>query len=113
VRHPDNNYRLYKLSDVRWLRFVKQAKQLGFSLSEIKEILRDASHGESPCPRVREILRSHIEENRKQIESLFKLQERMEHALDQWDEMPDKMPDGQTVCHLIETIVDVGGVGDD
>jgi len=31
------------------------------------------------------------------------LQTRMEQALDQWAEMPDGVPDGHSVCHLIES----------
>lgn len=102
-RHPENNYRLYKPSEVRWLRFVRQAKALGYTLAEIRSIMQDAETGQSPCPRVREILLKHIAENRRQLESLMALQERMEFALKQWAEMPDGVPNGHSVCHLIET----------
>lgn len=112
VRNPDNNYRLYKPSEVRWLRFVRQAKALGYTLAEIRDIMHDAENDQSPCPRVREILQKHISENRKQLEDLLSLQERMEQALKQWEEMPDGMPNGQSVCHLIETIID-GGMNDE
>lgn len=112
VRNPDNNYRLYKPSEVRWLKFVRQAKVLGYTLAEIRDIMHDAENDQSPCPRVREILRKHINENRKQLEDLLSLQERMEQALKQWEEMPDGMPNGQSECHLIEVIVD-GGMNDE
>lgn len=102
-RNPENNYRLYKPSEVRWLKFVRQAKALGYTLAEIRDIMHDADQGQSPCPRVREILLKHIEENRKQLESLMELQLRMETALEQWADMPDGIPDGHSVCHLIET----------
>ncbi len=103
VRHPENNYRLYKPSEVRWLRFVRQAKALGYTLAEIRAIMQDADKGQSPCPRVREILLKHIEENRRQLEILMDLQKRMELALEQWADMPDGIPDGHSVCHLIES----------
>jgi DNA-binding transcriptional MerR regulator len=103
-RHPDNNYRLYRPSEVRWLRFVRQAKGLGYTLVEIHAIMHEAEQGQSPCPHVREILNKHIEENRKQLEELMALQLRMEDALKQWKEMPDGVPDGHSVCHLIESI---------
>ncbi|WP_246345165.1 hypothetical protein [endosymbiont of Lamellibrachia barhami] len=41
-----------------------------------------------------------IQENRVKIEEMMKLQERMEQALEQWDLMPDGIPDGNSVCHL-------------
>jgi len=32
------------------------------------------------------------------------LQQQMEKALAQWNKMPDGMPDGETLCPLIEAI---------
>lgn len=101
-RNPDNGYRLYQFSEVQWLRFVRQAKQLGYTLNEIREIMHDSDQGMSPCPRVREILKRRINENRAELESLMALQKRMEQALIKWEMMPDGIPDGHSVCHLIE-----------
>jgi len=103
VRNPDNGYRLYQSREVGWLRFVQQAKNLGYTLSEIREIMHDSDKGQSPCPRVREILQNRIHENRQKLEALMALQTRMEQALDQWAVMPDGTPDGRSVCHLIES----------
>jgi len=102
-RNPDNGYRLYQHSEVNWLRFIRQAKRLGYTLNEIREIMHDSDQGKSPCPRVREILNQRIDENRRQLEELMALQTRMEQALDQWSDMPDGVPDGDSVCHLIES----------
>ncbi len=44
-----------------------------------------------------------IDENRRKLQELMQLQERMEHALEQWRTMPDGVPDGHSVCHLIES----------
>lgn len=102
-RNPDNGYRLYRHSEVGWLRFIRQAKRLGYTLSEIREIMHDSDQGKSPCPRVREILGQRIDENRRQLDELMALQTRMEQALEQWSDMPDGVPDGDSVCHLIES----------
>lgn len=102
-RNPSNGYRLYEFSEVGWLRFIQQAKRLGYTLNEIREIMHDSDQGQSPCPRVREILLLRIDENRQRLEELMRLQTRMEQALDQWAEMPDGVPDGHSVCHLIES----------
>ena len=103
-RNPDNGYRLYRLSEISWLRFVRQAKNLGYTLNEIKEIMHDVDDDNSPCPRVREILMKRIDENREHLDELVALQNRMEQALKQWKKMPDGIPDGHSVCHLIETV---------
>lgn len=102
-RNPDNGYHLYKLRDITWLRFIRQAKQLGYTLNEIKEIMHDADQGRSPCPRVRKIIQQRIVENRLHLEALMALQTRMENALLDWADKPDGIPDGDSVCHLIES----------
>ena len=33
----------------------------------------------------------------------MELQMRMEKALSSWEKMPDGIPDGDSICHLIET----------
>jgi len=102
-RNPANGYHLYPPRDIGRLRFVQLAKRLGYTLNEIKAILRDAHQGQSPCPRVREILQRRIEENRQQLEALLALQARMERALLEWADKPDGVPDGDSVCYLIES----------
>jgi len=102
-RNPDNGYRLYRSADLDRLQFIRQAKWLGYSLIEIRAILDDANQGRSPYPRVREILQKRIVTNRKQLEEMRILQDRMEQAVAQWNDMPDGIPDGHSVCHLIES----------
>jgi hypothetical protein len=59
--------------------------------------------GESPCEDVRRIIQDRIEENRIKIREMQNLQERMEQALERWESMPDGVPDGHSICHLIES----------
>src|SRR5687767_6023594 len=82
-----NGYRLYKSSDKDRLKFIAAAKQLGFTLSEIEDILKNASHDESPCPMVREIVEKRVEENREKIRELEQMQQRLEAAIDMWKTM--------------------------
>ncbi|RUM94549.1 MAG: MerR family transcriptional regulator [Thiothrix sp.] len=104
VGRQQNGYRLFKSQDAARLRFIRMAKQLGFTLSEIKQIIRHADMGESPCGDVRKIIEHRIDENRSKIKAMLKLQIRMEKALKQWRQMADGIPDGDSVCHLIESI---------
>ncbi|NCF38055.1 MAG: MerR family DNA-binding protein, partial [Gammaproteobacteria bacterium] len=99
----DNGYRLFRPRDANRLRFIRMATLLGFTLSEIKQITEHADHGESPCEDVRRIIQHHIRENRARIDEMLKLQNRMERALKKWEGMPDGVPDGHSVCHLIES----------
>lgn len=104
-RHPVNHYKLFELDDIHRLNFIRQAKNLGFTLVEISEILGHAHAGESPCPQVREIIHHRIVENRMRLDELVSLQKRMETALTLWQDMPDGVPDGNSVCHLIEEVI--------
>ncbi len=106
-RNLQNNYKVYQSADETRLHFIQAAKSLGFSLTEIKEILSEAKHGNSPCPLVREIIERHIEENRRKIKELQKLQKKMESALTDWKQMTNSMPNGDSVCHLIESVAEV------
>lgn len=103
VTQQDNGYRLYSTGEASRLRFIRMAKQLGFTLAEIREITEHADHGESPCDDVRRIIHHRIDENRVKIDQLLALQARMEQALTQWTEMPDGVPNGNSICHLIES----------
>ncbi len=102
----DNGYRLFASRDAMRLRFIRMAKHLGFTLNEIGQITRHADLGESPCGEVRKIIQDHIDENRVKIREMQILQTRMEQALQQWQQMPDGVPDGNSICHLIESIGD-------
>lgn len=100
----ENGYKVYVKSDLMRLRFIVHAKSLGFTLSEIQDILLDSEQGKTPCPNVRGLLQHRIEENRLKIKELQALQKRMEDALKEWQHMPDQSPTGDVVCHLIESV---------
>lgn len=105
-KNRQNGYKVYQPSDAVRLKFIVAAKNLGFTLAEINEILDEAEHGKSPCPSVRQIIVKHIEENKRKIKELQKLQKKMENALDEWKALEDSMPNGDSVCHLIESVAE-------
>lgn len=102
TRNPDNNYQQYDAEDLRRLRFARKARQLGFSLPEIRSILGQADEHHSPCPMVREVFEDRLAQVEKEIAQLQQLRERMKNALAAWQAMPDGTPDGHTICRLIE-----------
>ena len=106
-RNPRNGYKQYKDSDLSRLRFIRQAKSLGYTLGEVARIFRESNQRKSPCPMVRNIIGHRIEENRLRLKELAALQRRMEQALAEWRKLPDGVPDGKTVCYLIESTAKV------
>ncbi len=106
-KNPGNGYKEYRFSDTTRLRFIIAAKNLGFTLTEIAQILDEANHGNSPCPLVRDIIKLRIEENQRKIKEMKQLQKKMESAFSHWSKMQNSMPDGESVCHLIESVAEM------
>ena len=104
IRDESNGYNCYSSGDLARLLFIRKARLLGFSVGNVRDILKESSHGHSPCPQVRKLMEQHLQENRRRLQDLEKLQARMEHAAALWANMPDGMPDGEAVCQLIEAI---------
>lgn len=104
MRDPANNYQCFTERDRRRLLFIRQAQALGYTLREIRSIFRHADRGHSPCPEVRDILRRRIDSNHRLLDEMNRLQGRMERALKVWARRPDGIPDGETVCILIESV---------
>jgi MerR family transcriptional regulator, Zn(II)-responsive regulator of zntA len=106
ARNRKNGYYIYRRYDAVVLRFIKQAQSLGYSLKEIARILEEAEKGKSPCPLVRKIVEKKIVENRRKIKLLETLQRKMEKAQNDWRKMKDGVPNGDSVCRLIESIAE-------
>ncbi|MDX1802051.1 MAG: MerR family transcriptional regulator, partial [Marinobacter sp.] len=60
TRNPDNNYQIYDTDDLQRLKFARKARQLGFSLPEIRTILEQADDHHSPCPMVRRVFEDRL-----------------------------------------------------
>jgi len=104
TRNPDNGYKIFSDDDIKKVKFIRRAKGLGFTLRDIQTIFDHSNYGRSPCPAVRDMIRGRIDENRSKLEELIQLQQRMDDALEKWKSMPDGEPDGDAICHLIESI---------
>jgi MerR family mercuric resistance operon transcriptional regulator len=53
VPRTASGYRMFTPDDVRRVRFIKRAQELGFSLKEIKELLSLRDHPNTACQEVR------------------------------------------------------------
>lgn len=102
-REPTNNYQSFDQESVQRLQFIRAARGLGLQLPDIQQIFKDARGGSSPCPLVRDLLRLRLEQTRARIDELTALHDAMASAISEWDTMPDSVPDGHSVCRLIES----------
>ncbi|MEM5529600.1 MerR family transcriptional regulator [Gammaproteobacteria bacterium AS21] len=101
-RDPNNRYQLYKIEDVKQLRFIQKARLLGFSLQQIATIVHHEHKGLSPCPMVRDLMSQHLPKVREQIAELQQQLQRMEQAMTSWEKMPDGVAEDNSICPLIE-----------
>ncbi len=105
-KDDSNNYRRFGRDDVRRLTFIKKAQRLGFTLNEIAHVVEACEQQAPTCPLVRDIVTRRIADTEVEIANLTRLQSRMHRALQEWEMLPDGVPDGETVCHLIESFAD-------
>jgi MerR family mercuric resistance operon transcriptional regulator len=66
--------RVYDSTDVRTLVFIQRSRELGFSLDEIRALLRLGGPEKATCREVREIAAHHLEDVRAKLRDLRKLE---------------------------------------
>ena len=101
-RHPENGYKLFRRDDIHRIHFIRHAKDLGFKLNEIEDLLDQAYQGRSVCSNVRSILKMRIAQNKAEIDKLQRQLNYMESALQRWEDIPDGTPNEEVLCPLIE-----------
>lgn len=68
-----SGYRIFNRDSSKTLRFLKHAQELGFSLSEIKELLKLRAHKESRCEHVQAEAEKHLRDVESKIERLERI----------------------------------------
>jgi DNA-binding transcriptional MerR regulator len=76
LRAPDRtrgNYRSYARGHVESLMFIRRARELGFSIEDVRELLELAEHRERPCAEVDGIAARHLATTELKIAALKRL----------------------------------------
>ncbi len=81
----ESGYRMYDRDVLERLDFIKRAQVLGFSLDEIKQIIREKQTGQSPCEGVRDIVRSRLQELDEQMREMRRYRNELAATLAEWD----------------------------
>jgi MerR family mercuric resistance operon transcriptional regulator len=92
------NYRQYASEDADRLTFIRRARELGFTLDEIRALLDLSLGGPGTCAQAREIAAAHLAEVKRRVSDL----KRMERVL---AETVSACSTGEHAgCPLIETL---------
>jgi DNA-binding transcriptional MerR regulator len=96
-------YRLYPESAVERVLVVQRALRIGFTLSELSEVLRTRDAGGTPCRRVYEIARSRLVGIKADIKALKRTEKYLAQVLADWGKKLQKSAPGQK-SHLLHSL---------
>ena len=99
AERTEAGYRTYTDDDITVLRFIGQAKTLGLSLAEIRDILDIRRGGTMPCRHVVRLLDQRI---REVDHTLTELRQLRLSLADTRATAQDQMQDGDAVCGIIQ-----------
>lgn len=94
-------YRAYGEEDERRLRFVKNARNAGLTLGEVKEVLAFHERGEAPCEYVTEAIARRAEEVERQIAELTQFKEELDRLHERARKRPARELEPGGFCHII------------
>jgi len=100
----DSGYRQYTDKEVGTLRFIRQSRDLGFSIEQIRELLGLWQNRKRPSRRVKALAQAHIQELDEKLKELQAMKAALEHLVHccRGDDRPD--------CPIIETLASPGAV---
>jgi len=71
----ESNYRVYTQNDIEVLRFIKQARRLGFSMKQVTVLLGLWQDRSRPSSEVKRLAKEHIDELESRISELVAMKE--------------------------------------
>lgn len=77
-----NNRRLYATDAVRRLKFIRHARELGFEIEDIRELLALSAHPAEPCADIDRLTRQHLSVIDQRIQQLTALRTELQKTLD-------------------------------
>lgn len=94
-----SGYRQFSEADVRKLVFIQHAKNLGFSLNEIKELLSLQADNRSTSREIRNIAAHKLQDIENKIKMLERMRETLQHLV---NKCPGKGPTSE--CPILDAL---------
>ncbi|MBY0469076.1 MAG: Cu(I)-responsive transcriptional regulator [Burkholderiaceae bacterium] len=94
----DSGYRQYSEKEVHTLRFIRQARDLGFSIQQIGELVGLWQNRRRPSRQVKALAEAHIKELEQKTQDLLAMKATLEHLVQccHGDDRPD--------CPILDTL---------
>jgi MerR family mercuric resistance operon transcriptional regulator len=77
----DTGYRDYTVAEVERLRFISRGRELGFSLDEIRSLLRLTEDPDLSCGEVDQLARKHLADIEQRVHELKRMVRELEHTI--------------------------------
>ena len=97
-------YRLYQDRDVADLQFIQRAQQLGFSLTEIRDLVSIQRHPQEACAHVRDLIAQKLAVVHIKIEELRTIETGLAAALQQCGKVLQQPANNQDCCPVLQNI---------
>lgn len=97
----ESGYRLYEEDDERRLRFIRNARNVGLTLGEVKEVLAFHERDEPPCAYVTEAIARRSAEVERQISELTKFKNELDRLYERARSEPLQEPESGSYCHIV------------
>lgn len=95
-----NNYRMYSNAHRRRLRFVRRARDLGFTLEEVRTLLSMIDGGEYTCAEAKALGEKHLRDVQAKIADLRRMERALINVISQCS--GELTPD----CSMLNTLFD-------
>ena len=94
----DSNYRDYSTDHLARLGFVRRARELGFSMAQVRELLTLSARADQPCAEVDRLVQSQIEQVERKIADLASMRDELSRMLVSCE--GEKIAD----CRIVESL---------
>lgn len=81
AQRTESGYRQYEQTDVHTLRFIRHSRDLGFSLTEIAELVSLWQNRRRPSRQVKALAQAHIKELEQKAAELTAMKSALEHLV--------------------------------
>ena len=102
----DGGFRLFSRQDLEHIQFIRRAQELGFSLSEIRELLVLKGDQVEACIHVRDMLTAKLSSVRQKITELRKLESQLAADLKQCERRLRIGGENHDVCPVLKAIAE-------